>query len=203
MRVPNPDSPSADDATIGVLMGAAQRAVERELGCIVARKIRAERHDGGSCEVWTREIPVLYVENVQEGWGYFDVDLDDQEVNSIPALSIWSYSLDNRAEGLVTRRGPGNVLYPFVRGRNNVRVSYVAGREEVPENAVLAFCELVSLWFRQSQLRMQGANGAAEFQVNALNQDFTRSQGVTSLNLGVPDSIIEMLKSDRRRPVIG
>jgi hypothetical protein len=38
---------------------------------------------------------------------------------------------------------------------------------------------------------------------NAQNSDFTRATGDTSLNLGVPDAIIEMLKgAGRRRPVI-
>lgn len=202
MRVPNPTNTSSDDATIQILMAAAQKVVERELGHIVAKKYHTERHDGGKCEVWLRELPVLYVSNVEEGWGYYDWELDDQEVNSIPALSIWAYSLDMPDEGLVTRRGPGNVLYPFVHGRNNIRVSYVAGRTDIPANAVLAFLELVSIWFRQSQLRTAGG-GASETQFNALNQDFTRATGDSSINLGVPTSIIEMLKPDRRRPIVG
>jgi hypothetical protein len=202
MRIPNPTVANTDDATIQMLMDAAQKVCERELGVIVARTVRAERHDGGKCELWLREIPVLYIENVQEGWGYYNWDLDDQEINSIPALSIWSYSLDQPTEGLITRRAAGNVLFPFVNGRNNIRVDYVAGRTEVPANATLAFCELVSIWYRQSQLRMtQG--GPAQVQFNALNQDFTRATGDSSINLGVPDSIIEMLKPDRRRPIIG
>lgn len=202
LRVPNASNPSGDDATIRMLMDAAQKIIERELGHIVSKTIRAERHDGGKFEVWLRELPVLYVSNVQEGWGYYDWNLDDQEVNSIPALSIWAYSLDMPKEGLVTRRGPGNVLYPFVNGRNNIRIDYVVGRTEVPGNARLAFCELVSIWYRQSQLRTQ-VGGAGEVQFNALNQDFTRATGYTSINLGVPETIIEMLKDGRRRPIIG
>jgi len=183
-------------------MPAAQKVIERELGHIVSKTIRAERHNGGHCEVWLRELPVLYVQNVEEGWGYYDWELDDQEVNSIPALSMWAYSLDQPEEGLVTRRSQGNVLVPFTPGRDNIRVDYVAGREEVPENAVLAFCELTAHWYRVSQLRTANQPGGA-FQPNALNQDFTRSTGNTSINLGVPEEIIELLKPERRRPIIG
>lgn len=205
LRIPNPTQPNGDDATIQILMDAAQAAIEREVGVVVARKVRAERHNGGRCEVWLREIPVLYIENIQEGWGYYNWDLDDQTVNSIPALSLWAYSLDNPKEGQVTRRAPGNVVYPFVHGINNIRVDYVAGRTEVPGNVVLAFCELTSIWYRQSQLRMGGdaARAIEGLAYNALNQDFTRSDGVESVNLGVPQMIIEMLKADRRRPIIG
>jgi hypothetical protein len=45
--------------------------------------------------------------------------------------------------------------------------------------------------------------GPAEVAFNAINQDFTRATGDSSINLGVPESIIEMLKPDRRRPIIG
>lgn len=183
-------------------MAAAQKVIEKELGHIVSKKIHAERHDGGKCEVWLRELPVLYVENVEEGWGYYDQELDDQQVNSIPALSIWAYSLDMPVEGLLTRRSAGNVMIPFVRGRNNVRVDYVAGRIEMPDNAVLAFCELVAHWYRTSQQRASNQPSTA-FNVNQVNADFTRSTGTSSINLGVPTEIIALLSRDRRRPVIG
>lgn len=206
LRIPNPSQASADDTTIQLLMNAAQEAIEREVGHIVEKRIRTERYDGGACELWLREIPVLYVVRVQEGWGYYDWELDDQEVNTITALSIWSYSLDNAKEGLITRRSAGNVQVPFVRGRNNVVVDYVVGRTEMPPNAVLAFCELVSIWYRQSQMRMGGgaARALEGLPYNAQNADFTRASGDSSINLGVPDAIIEMLKgAGRRRPVIG
>src|SRR5689334_9067840 len=103
MRIPSIPTPGPDDPTIQMLMDAAQKVIERELGHIVAKPITAERHDGGKCELWLRELPVLYVSNVQEGWGFYDFDLDDQEVNSVPAPGIWAYSLDNPKEGLVTR----------------------------------------------------------------------------------------------------
>lgn len=201
--MPNPGSASADDATLQIFMDAARVVVERELGHIVSKRIRAERHNGGTCQVWLRELPVLHVENVEEGWGYYDWELDAQTVNTIPALSIWAYSLDNKEEGHVTRRGPGNVLYPFVHGTNNIRVDYVAGRDEMPDNAVLAFLELCAHWYRTTQQRSANGYGVG-FQPSAIvSADFTRSTGITSLNMGVPLAILELLKPDRRRPIIG
>ncbi len=197
-----PQSNTNDDATIQILMDGAQAAIEDEVGHIIAKPITAERHDGHGREIWLRELPVLFVSNVEEGWGYFNQELDDQQVNSIPALSIWAYSLDNPEEGLLTRRGPGNVLYPFIHGRNNIRVDYTVGREVMPKNAVLAFCSLVSIWYRETQMRMSTGTGGAGTVFNAQNADFTRTTGESSINLGVPLTIIEMLKSDRRRPII-
>jgi hypothetical protein len=197
-----PDTNTGDDTIIQtIFMPAAQKVVEREIGHIVAKKIRAERHDGGNCEIWLRELPVLFIENVQEGWGYYNWELDDQEVNSIPALSIFAYSLDNPEEGLVTRRAPGSVLFPFVWGRDNIRVDYVVGRTEIPDNAVLVFCEIVAHWYRASQLRTSVQ--PVGFNASVLDMDFTRSTGDTSINLGVPAELIELLKPNRRRPIIG
>lgn len=207
LRIPNPAQPNPDDFILGIMMGAAQETIERELGHIVAKNITAERHNGGKRAVWLREIPVLYISNVEEGWGYYDWELDDQQVNQIPALSIWAYSLDNPQEGLLTRRSAGNVNIPFVCGVNNIRVDYVAGRTEMPQNAELAFCELVSFWYRNSQLRAinqagtLGAGAATAF--GAVNQDFTRTTAVASINQGVPAGVIELLKPNRRRPIIG
>jgi len=202
LRIPNPSSANGDDATIQILMNAAQVAIEREVGHIIKKRIRAERHNGGKCEIWLRELPVLYVENVEEGWGYYNWELDDQQVNMIPALSMWAFSLDNPEEGLITRRSGGNVAVPFVWGKDNVRVDYVVGRTEVPNNAVLAFLELTAYWYRSSQLR-PSIQGAGFSPSAGLNVDSTRSTGIASINMGIPDDIIELLKPDRRRPIIG
>jgi hypothetical protein len=201
LRLPNPDAPSAEDSTIQFLMDAATRAIEVEVGHVVKKKVTGELHDGGHLEVWLRQKPVLDVVSVQEGWGYLDQELDFQQVNTVPALSIYAYSLDDPASGLITRRAGGNVNTPFIPGRNNIRVSYHAGREQLPANAALAFCELVGVWYRQGQQRTAQA-GQTGMIFNQLNQDFTKSAGVTSINLGVPDAIIQMLKPDRRDPII-
>jgi hypothetical protein len=203
LRIPAANTGDNDILTT-VFMPAAQAVIERELGRIVAYKVNAERHDGGRGEIWLREIPVLYIENCEEGWGYYDWELDDQEVNSIPALSMWAYSLDIPDEGLLTRRSQGNVNIPFMAGRNNIRVDYVAGRVDMPTNAVLAFLELLAHWYRVSQLRSSNQSAGGGFQPSAvINNDFTRATGITSINMGVPMEILELLKPDRRRPIVG
>lgn len=203
LRIPNPTGSNPDDATLQVLMAGATEAIEKEVGHIIPARITNDKYDGGDMELWLRELPVLYIVNVEEGWGYYNWELDDQEVNSQPALSIWSYSLDNPREGLITRRGPGNVQVPFVHGRNNIRVDYVVGRNSVPGNAALAFCELVSIWYRQSQQRAAAGNTEAIAYNASDTQSFTRATGDTSINFGVPYAILEMLKGSRRRPIIG
>lgn len=202
LRIPT-NNTTDDDVLSTLFMPAAQEVIERELGHIVAKTVTAERHHGGRKAIWLCELPVLYVENVEEGWGYFNQELDDQEVNQIPALSIWAYSLDNPKEGIVTRRSAGNVNVPFVPGVNNIRVDYVAGRAEIPANAVLAFSEIIAHWYRITQQRMSNQVSAGFSPSAIVSQDFTRSTGITSINMGVPVELIEMLKGNRRRPIFG
>lgn len=198
LQIPSGDS--TNDAVLAYLMDAAQQVIEREIGWVIPRSF-TEVHNGGGREIWLRETPVLYVTSIEEGWGYWNWELNDQQVNSIPTLSLWAYSLDKPRDGLVTRRSVGNVNIPFINGRNNIRVSYVSGRHEVPAAAKLAYMELVGFWFRNSQLR---AVNQAPTSFGTINDDFSRTAGLSSINLGVPTSIIEMLKgAGRRRPVIG
>lgn len=206
LRIPNPTLAMSDDAILLDMMDAARRVVERELGHIVSKTISAERHDGGSCQITLRELPVLYVQQVEEGWNYYNWQLSNNTVNTQPSTSIWVYSVDIPQEGVVTRRGPGNVPFPFVRGLNNIRVDYVVGREYVPATAMIAFKELVSYWYRNSQLRAvnQGfTTSAAQGAFGTLNTDMVRSTGESGLYTGVPEGILALLRPDRRRPIIG
>jgi hypothetical protein len=198
LQIPVVDT-SYDSVLTDIFIPAAQRVIERELGIIVPRTIMAERHHGGTGLVMLRVLPVLYIINVEEGWGFYNWELTEQPVNSQPPVSIYAYSLDKPAEGYLTRRGPGNVCYPFVGGVDNIRVDYVAGRSEVPGSALLAALELIGVWFRQSQLR---SSNQAMAGFDAVNEDFTRTSAITSINMGVPYYVLELLKPDRRRPLI-
>lgn len=198
LQIPTDDT-TYDSVLSSTFIPAAQEVIERELGVIVPRNIIAERHHGGSGAIWLRVLPVLYIANVEEGWGFYNWELTDQPVNSQPPVSIYAYSLDKPAEGMVTRRGPGNVNYPFQPGVDNIRVDYVAGRAEVPGSAFLAAQELIGVWFRQSQLRWGNQANSA---FDALNEDFTRTSALETISLGVPYYVLELLKPHRRRPFI-
>lgn len=202
LRMPDPSGASVDDEVLtNVFIPAATSVIEREIGHVISKTITAERHSGGKIEIFLRQLPVLYVQNIEEGWGYYNWNLTYQTVNTQPALDLWSFSLDNPRNGRVTRRAPGNVAFPFVAGINNIRVDYVVGRDELPPNAQLAFLELLAHWYRGSQLRTVNQPTTSFSAVDST--DFTRTGGVEGINLGVPTEIIELLKPDRRRPIIG
>jgi hypothetical protein len=198
LQIPLADT-TYDTVLSDIFMPAALSVCERELGVIVPRTIMAERHSGGTGLLMLRVLPALYIINVEEGWGFYNWELTEQPVNSQPPVSIYAYSLDRPEEGMLTRRGPGNVCYPFVGGVDNIRVDYVAGRSAVPSAALLAYPELIGVWFRQSQLRW---NNQASASFDALNEDFTRTTALETISLGVPYYVLELLKPDRRRPII-
>lgn len=198
LQIPDADT-TYDNILTTIFMPAATDVIEREIGHVVAKNM-VEFRDGGFPQLFLYDFPVLYIQSVQEGWGYYNWELDNQEVNTQPALSLWSYSLDRPKDGLLTRRGPGNVLVPFVSGVSNIRIAYVVGRETMPPNVLLVFLELIAYWFQASQLRTTNQASAA---FNASADDFTRSSGITTTTAGFPQATLALLKGNRRRPIIG
>jgi hypothetical protein len=189
-----------------ILIPAATEAIEYECDTVIPTQYD-EYYSGGDTSIWLRQKPLLSVELVQEGWGWTNYDLTFIQVNSIPADdddtgdtdALFRYSIDNAQEGVITRRFGGNVVAPFVSGENNIRVVYTAGLDSVPAVLQLAALELVAHWYQGALQRNPGTGNAYD----AMNTDFTRSEGVTSLNSGLPYRILELIKAYRNAPYIG
>jgi hypothetical protein len=145
------------------------------------------------------------VQNVEEGWGWLNYELDYVEVNSpAPAFSMFAYSIDNYENGELSRRSAGNVQIPFRPGQDNIRVEYTSGMQSVPAAVFLAELELIAHWWQNSQLRavaMGGANVAYDAVEGALYSRDTES-GSQNINIGVPYRILEMIKGNRHMPYI-
>jgi hypothetical protein len=88
-----------------------------------------------------------------------------------------------------------------MRGEDNIRVTYTAGRAVTPPVIYLAVLELINHWWQNSQQRNIGVNGGQYDSVG--ETEFTRATGLTSINQGVPYRILELIKPYRRFPVIG
>lgn len=199
LRIPPTDT-SNDLALMGFI-AAADDVIEAECG-IVMPKHFDESYDGGGYVIYLRNKPVLSVENVEEGWGWINYELDYQQVNTVPAGDMFAYSIDSPDAGGISRRSAGNVSIPFVPGRKNIRVLYTAGRHSVPGSIRLASLELIAHWWQNSQLRAMA--GSQVYQsYDSMNEDWTRASGVTSINSGLPYRVIELLKRHRRLPIIG
>lgn len=189
-----------DDMLTNIFMPAADRVIQRECAEVIPT-MRDEYYDGGDFSIWLRNIPVLSVELVEEGWGPVNYDLAQQNVNSVPAPSSFAYSIDDADEGMITRRSVANAPLPFIPGESNIHVVYTSGRTPIPGNIVLAELELINHWYQNAMQRYSGATSTYD----AVAADYARSgdNAQEMVSFGVPERILELLKPDRRTPIIG
>lgn len=200
LRYPDPDSESDDDFLLNEFMASANDVIRRECGDVV-QTAYDEWYSGGDCQIILRHIPVYSVTLVEENWGFMNYVLSAQPGDSLPAnTSLWAYSLDQPHEGVLTRRSVGNVMIPFVwptRG-DNIRVQYIAGRATVPGAIRHAYMDLVAYWWQNAMQRSYGSSGGSPSGFNAVGQG-----AATGFNAGVPYRILEILRGERRTPIIG
>lgn len=203
LRYPNPTQATADDAALQKFINAADDVIQYECDDILPN-LHSEYYDGGDMSIHLRNIPLLNVENVEEGWGYVNYELDYQEVNSPPPYSMFAYSIESYPNGEISRRTAGNVNIPFKAGDGNIFIQYRSGLEQIPGSIIVAELELIAHWWQNSQLRavtMAGANLAYD---TVTGQAYSRDteSGIQNMNIGVPYRILEMLKANRHRPFI-
>jgi hypothetical protein len=202
LRYPNPSQAHADDAAIQIVINAADEVIQYECDDILPHRYN-ENYDGGSLYVHLRHLPVLSVENVQEGWGWITYDLDYVEVNSSPpSFSMFAYSIDNPESGIISRRSAGNVQIPFRPGSSNIQVQYTTGTQTIPGTIIHAELELIAHWWQNSQLRAVAVAGANIGYDAVSGSAYTRDteMGNQNLNIGVPYRILEQLKPRRHMP---
>ncbi len=199
LRIP-PTDMSNDYALMGFI-SAADDCLTAECGEILPKHYD-ETYDGGNYVIYLRHRPVLSIQNVEEGWGWWNYELDYQQVNTVPAGSMFAYSIDSPQAGGISRRSAGNISIPFLPGRKNIRIWYTAGRDNIPGSVRLAALELIAHWWQNSQLRAM-ANSQVYTTYDQMNEDWTRATGATSMNMGVPYRILELLKRHRHMPIIG
>lgn len=200
LRYPDPDTATADDFLIGEFMASASDVIRRECGD-VAQTAYDEWYSGGDCQIILRHVPVYSITQVEENWGFTNYVLSQQAGDSLPQnTSLWAFSLDQPEQGVLTRRSVGNVMIPFVwptRG-DNIRIQYIAGRRTVPAAIRHAYMDLVAYWWQNAMQRSYNAGGGSPSGFNAVAQG-----GTTGFNAGVPYRILEILRGERRTPIIG
>lgn len=196
-----PATYTQDDLMLStVFIPAASAVVRRECGEILQEQYD-EFYDGGNYSIWLRHKPVLSVQMVQEGWGFTNYILDYVQVNAETTANMFAYSLDIPGQGVISRRSGGNVNIPFIPGTSNIHVIYTTGLEEIPANVVLGALQIIAFWYRGFEQRQSGKPSG----FSTLNADFPHSGNdiYTPQNQGVPSWLIELLKPNRRPPIIG
>lgn len=204
LRYPSPSQPSPDDTALQKFINAADDCIEYECNDILP-SLHSEHYDGGDISIFLRHKPLLSVQNIEEGWGYINYELDFVEVNSPgPVFSMFAYSIENYETAEISRRTAGNVTRPFRAGDGNIFVQYRSGVEAIPGSVILGELELIVHWWQNSQLRAVTMAGANIGYDTVTGQAYSRDTetGVQNINIGVPYRILEMIKAHRRDPII-
>jgi hypothetical protein len=201
LRFPQPNQANPDDYLLQELMASATDVLRRECGDVVQASYD-EWYQGGDSQIFLRHIPVYSVTSVEENWGFTNYYLTAQPGDTVPqSTSLWAYSLDQPDQGVITRRSVGNVVISFVAigGAANIRVRYIAGREVVPGAIKHAYMDLVAWWYQDALQRSYNQAGSPNSSFNAPVTD----SASTGFNAGVPYRILEILRGERRLPIIG
>lgn len=197
-----PPTQSAEDFGLQGFIYAAEDVIRSECGEIIPKHYD-EYYDGGNYVIYLRHRPIASVDNVEEGWGWLNYELDYQQVNTVPAGNMFAYSIDSPDSGAISRRSAGNVVIPFVPGVKNIRVLYTAGRLSIPGAVRLASLELIAHWWQNSQLRSVAASAGFQAYDAGEGERYSRAPDFYGINYGVPYRVLELLKPFRRLPIIG
>lgn len=184
-----PSGDTSQDTEIAAWVTAVSLQLDKLCGPIVNRTVTSESHDGGGHTLYLKQRPVASVTEVKEFSGTTATTLTAESTSSQPGTA---YLLET-AKGVLRRRsGGGDASYP--RGRQNVVVTYTAGRGYTDSSSVDerfktgARLLLAHLWRRE-----QGAGTETFGSVPAF-------PGVPGF--GLPNVVRDLLAEDIQAPEV-
>jgi len=141
----------SDAPTLALFVTAVSRLIDERVGPVVQRTITGETHDGGDRNIFLKHAPLSSVTSVTEYQGNTAVTLTAET----PSTSPGSGFLVDLTTGQVTRRS-GKIDWHFWPGRDNVTVTYVAGRYADTASVDERFKMAALISIRQLWAREQG-----------------------------------------------
>lgn len=179
---------TSDDEEVLDWIDAATYVMEQQVGVIVPRTF-TEAYNGGHSTIFLRRRPVVSVTTVTEVLGPGMSTVITAEPLGGPYTDS-QYILD----GVVLRRRRSGYDGYWAYGCGNVIVTHKAGRSPVPPNYRTAALELISHYWRASQLASRGARTSA---VANAPVDMT-----TLLGIALPNRVAVLL-GGKRAPRLG
>lgn len=173
-----------NESPTDLFITAVSRLIDERVGPVVQRTITAEMHNGGSHHIYLKHAPVASVTSVTEYQGTTAVSLTEEDPGTSPGSG---YVLD-AAAGRLTRRS-GKLDWRFYPGRDNVSVTYVAGRYEDTGQVDERFKMAALISIRQLWSREQGM-GTVTFGVDG--------QPLLGATFALPNAALAMLGYDVR-----
>lgn len=147
---------TAHDAELPGWITAVSLRLDKLIGPVVRRTVTAEKHDGGSHQIFLRHHPNTSITNVTEYAGTVATSLSAETSTTKPADAylVDDYEPDASLLSNIVRRRSGDADATFATGRKNIEVTYVPGRfadtascdERTKKAAALM---LINLWRSQ------------------------------------------------------
>jgi len=184
--------PTADtnhDVSIASVVSGVSGQLDRLVGPVVTRTVTSEAHDGGRKLVGLAYRPVDSVTTVTEYDGVTSTSLTEQTAGTAPSDG---FSVD--AGGVIRRLSTGSDD-TFPAGRNNVVVTYEAGRYADTASVTSKFKEACLLMLRNvwtSEL----ASGSQTF--GGMTDGFTNPL----LGPGLLNKVVAMVGREQDRPLV-
>lgn len=143
-------SDTTKDERLAQAITAVSRRLDQGAGPVVRRTITAEIHDGGCRSIELAWCPVFSVSSVVEYQGTSSTTLTEETIGTEPSQG-WlgvRYTPDRSLySGIIVRRSSGSDAW-FEPGRNNVSVTYSAGRSTSTETVDARFKEAAAVMLR-------------------------------------------------------
>lgn len=133
----------AKDAELQVYIGAVSGRLDDLCGPVVQRSVPDELHDGDRCSIRPRVTPVVSVAELAE-WYVSTEQILSAETNATKTATDYLLENDGR-HNVVIRRRANNGDLRFACGRQNVVLTYVAGRFETTEDVSDKFKQAAAL----------------------------------------------------------
>jgi hypothetical protein len=178
------------DTELHAYITAVSQRIDDLCGPGVKRSVADEVHDGGDSLIFPNETPVASIGEVVEYSSGTGTTLTG-ETNTVAG----TYVLEGAGThlSLVRRRSSWSDA-PFVAGRGNVMISYVAGRFDSTADVSPLFKQAAAKTLSWLWRGDQGAGTAT----------FGGVEGTSLFGLGfaLPNSVVELLAYERRPPVV-
>lgn len=165
---------------------SVSRRIDDLCGPVVKRLV-TEQHDGGGSEVWLRKWPVLSVATASQT-DYTTATILALESNS--AKTANDYLLEG-SKGILRRRSSGSDA-AFPTGRQNVVITYYAGRYDTTATVDEKFKRAAALFLRHVWVPSQGG-GSRTFPEG--------EEGLRTFpGFGVPNVVLDLLEREIQGP---
>lgn len=175
------------DTAVASYVTAVSRLLDENCGRFVQRTITDEIHSGGDRSIPLANAPAATISSCTEYQGTTAVTITVETIGTAPANGC----LIDSDTGLLVRRSSGadSVWYP---GRNNIKVTYTAGRYTNTANVDARVKRAAGMLLRHLWAIEQGSGNLMFGEVNI----------PIPMGYAIPNRVREMLNDFWRAPVI-